>query len=137
MMLRSNSAKAPKMWRISRPPAVVVSIASGRQPDAFDILYWNADSTNLPGPMYCWYVRNTYLENNLCMTKMGEVKLVDSMIKDGLWDAFHGYHMGTTAENVAQKWQISREEQDVFAVASQNRRRRPRNQAALRTRSQP
>jgi acetyl-CoA C-acetyltransferase len=54
-------------------------------------------------------------------TKMGEVKLVDSMIKDGLWDAFHGYHMGTTAENVAQKWQISRAEQDVFAVASQNK----------------
>jgi len=54
-------------------------------------------------------------------TKVGELKLVDSMIKDGLWDAFHGYHMGTTAENVAQKWQISREEQDIFAVASQNR----------------
>src|SRR5262245_774015 len=54
-------------------------------------------------------------------TKMGELKLVDSMIKDGLWDAFHGYHMGTTAENVAQKWQISREEQDIFAVASQNK----------------
>src|SRR6202048_1583381 len=54
-------------------------------------------------------------------TKMGDVKLVDSMIKDGLWDAFHGYHMGTTAENVAQKWQISREAQDMFAVASQNK----------------
>src|SRR4029077_8429652 len=54
-------------------------------------------------------------------TKMGDVKLGDSMIKDGLWDAFHGYHMGTTAENVAQKWQISRDEQDVFAVASQNK----------------
>ena len=54
-------------------------------------------------------------------TKMGDVKLVDSMMKDGLWDAFHGYHMGTTAENVAQKWQISREEQDKFAVASQNK----------------
>jgi acetyl-CoA C-acetyltransferase len=54
-------------------------------------------------------------------TKMGDTKLVDTMIKDGLWDAFHGYHMGTTAENVAQKWQISREEQDKFAVASQNR----------------
>jgi len=52
---------------------------------------------------------------------MGDVKFVDSMIKDGLWDAFHGYHMGTTAENVAQKWQISREEQDKFAVASQNK----------------
>ena len=54
-------------------------------------------------------------------TKMGDVKLVDTMIKDGLWDAFHGYHMGTTAENVAQKWQITREEQDRFAVASQNK----------------
>jgi acetyl-CoA C-acetyltransferase len=54
-------------------------------------------------------------------TKMGDVKFIDTMIKDGLWDAFHGYHMGTTAENVAQKWQISREEQDRFAVASQNK----------------
>src|SRR6266536_1302085 len=54
-------------------------------------------------------------------TKMGDAKLVDTMIKDGLWDAFHGYHMGTTAENVAQKWQIHREEQDKFAVASQNK----------------
>jgi acetyl-CoA C-acetyltransferase len=54
-------------------------------------------------------------------TKMGDLKLVDTMIKDGLWDAFHGYHMGTTAENVAQKWQITREEQDKFAVASQNK----------------
>ena len=50
-------------------------------------------------------------------TKMGDVKFIDTMIKDGLWDAFHGYHMGTTAENVAQKWQISREDQDKFAVA--------------------
>jgi len=54
-------------------------------------------------------------------TKMGDVKFVDTMIKDGLWDAFHGYHMGTTAENVAAKWQITREQQDVFAVASQNK----------------
>ena len=54
-------------------------------------------------------------------TKMGELKLVDSMLRDGLWDAFHGYHMGTTAENVATKWQITREEQDAFAVASQNK----------------
>src|SRR6195256_5200144 len=54
-------------------------------------------------------------------TKMGDAKFVDTMIKDGLWDAFHGYHMGTTAENVAQKWQISREAQDKFAVASQNK----------------
>jgi acetyl-CoA C-acetyltransferase len=53
--------------------------------------------------------------------KMGDAKFIDTMIKDGLWDAFHGYHMGTTAENVAQKWQITREEQDRFAVASQNK----------------
>ncbi len=54
-------------------------------------------------------------------TKMGAVEFTDTMIKDGLWDAFHGYHMGNTAENVAQKWQISREEQDKFAVSSQNK----------------
>ena len=54
-------------------------------------------------------------------TKMGDVKFVDTMIKDGLWDAFNGYHMGTTAENVARQWQISRDEQDRFAVASQNK----------------
>ncbi|HRD77186.1 MAG TPA: acetyl-CoA C-acetyltransferase [Hyphomicrobiaceae bacterium] len=54
-------------------------------------------------------------------TKMGDTKLIDTMIKDGLWDAFNGYHMGTTAENVARQWQITREEQDRFAVASQNK----------------
>ena len=53
--------------------------------------------------------------------KMGELKLVDTMLKDGLIDAFHGYHMGNTAENIASKWQISREDQDRFAVASQNK----------------
>ncbi len=53
--------------------------------------------------------------------KMGDMKFVDSMIRDGLWDAFNGYHMGQTAENVAEKWQISREQQDEFAVASQNK----------------
>lgn len=54
-------------------------------------------------------------------TKMGDLKLVDTMVKDGLWDAFNNYHMGTTAENVARQWQITREEQDKFAVASQNK----------------
>jgi acetyl-CoA C-acetyltransferase len=54
-------------------------------------------------------------------TKMGALDLVDTMIKDGLWDAFNGYHMGTTAENVAQKYQITRAQQDEFAVASQNK----------------
>ncbi|KPQ06048.1 MAG: acetyl-CoA C-acetyltransferase [Rhodobacteraceae bacterium HLUCCA12] len=54
-------------------------------------------------------------------TKMGDTKFIDSMIRDGLWDAFNGYHMGQTAENVAQQWQISRDMQDEFAVASQNK----------------
>ena len=53
--------------------------------------------------------------------KMGAIELVDTMIRDGLWDAFNGYHMGVTAENVAEKYQISREAQDVFAVGSQNK----------------
>lgn len=53
--------------------------------------------------------------------KMGDLKFIDTMIKDGLWDAFNGYHMGQTAENVAAKFQISREEQDLFALASQNK----------------
>lgn len=53
--------------------------------------------------------------------KMGSVEFLDTMLKDGLIDAFQGYHMGTTAENVAQRWQVTREEQDRFAVASQNK----------------
>jgi acetyl-CoA C-acetyltransferase len=53
--------------------------------------------------------------------KMGNFELVDTMIKDGLWDAFNGYHMGNTAENVAQRWQITRAQQDEFAVGSQNK----------------
>jgi len=62
---------------------------------------------------HCVYLRSG--------TKMGNAEMVDTMIKDGLWEAFNGYHMGTTAENVATKWQITREEQDAFAVASQNK----------------
>jgi acetyl-CoA C-acetyltransferase len=53
--------------------------------------------------------------------KMGSLEFVDTMIKDGLWDAFNGYHMGTTAENVAKQWQITRQQQDEFAVHSQNK----------------
>ena len=53
--------------------------------------------------------------------KMGNLEFIDSMIRDGLWDAFNGYHMGTTAENVAQRWGISRTEQDEFAAASQQK----------------
>ncbi|MGL4199311.1 MAG: acetyl-CoA C-acetyltransferase [Allorhizobium sp.] len=62
---------------------------------------------------HCAHLRNG--------TKMGDLKMVDTMIKDGLTDAFYGYHMGTTAENVARQWQLTREEQDAFAVASQNK----------------
>lgn len=54
-------------------------------------------------------------------TKMGGLEFIDTMLKDGLWDAFHGYHMGNTAENVAVKYQISREQQDAFALASQQK----------------
>jgi len=53
--------------------------------------------------------------------KMGDLSYIDTMIRDGLWDAFNGYHMGQTAENVAEQWQISRDAQDEFAVASQNK----------------
>ena len=59
-----------------------------------------------------------YLRNG---TKMGGLEFVDTMLKDGLWDAFHGYHMGNTAENVATKYQISREQQDMFALGSQQK----------------
>jgi acetyl-CoA C-acetyltransferase len=54
-------------------------------------------------------------------TKMGDTAMIDTMIKDGLWDAFNGYHMGNTAENVAQKWQITRDQQDAFAAGSQQK----------------
>ena len=60
----------------------------------------------------------THLRNG---TKMGDDKMIDSMIKDGLWDAFNGYHMGTTAENVARQWQITRDQQDEFAFNSQQK----------------
>src|SRR4051794_36238992 len=68
---------------------------------------------NMSQAPHCMHLRNG--------VKMGNAELVDTMIKDGLWDAFNGYHMGNTAENVAQKWQITREEQDAFAVASQQK----------------
>ena len=62
---------------------------------------------------HCQHLRNG--------VKMGSFEMIDTMIKDGLWDAFNGYHMGTTAENVAKQWQITRQQQDEFAVASQNK----------------
>jgi acetyl-CoA C-acetyltransferase len=62
---------------------------------------------------HCAYLRSG--------VKMGNFEMIDTMIKDGLWDAFNGYHMGNTAENVAKQWQITRQQQDAFAVASQNK----------------
>ena len=62
---------------------------------------------------HCQHLRNG--------VKMGDFKMIDTMIKDGLWDAFNGYHMGNTAENVAKQWQITRDQQDAFATASQNK----------------
>src|ERR1700739_4384118 len=62
---------------------------------------------------HCIYLRNG--------VKMGDAQLVDTRIRDGLWDAFNGYHMGNTAENVAQRWQITREHQDAFAAGSQSK----------------
>ena len=59
--------------------------------------------------------------------KMGDTEMVDTMIRDGLWDAFNGYHMGCTAENIAKQWQISREEQDQFALRSQQRAEKAQN----------
>jgi len=62
---------------------------------------------------HCMHLRNG--------VKMGPAEMIDTMIKDGLWDAFNGYHMGNTAENVAQRWQITREQQDEFAARSQQK----------------
>ena len=67
--------------------------------------------------------------------KMGDVKFIDTMIRDGLWDAFNGYHMGNTAENVARQWQLTREQQDEFAPPPRTRPRPRRRRAASRTRS--
>jgi acetyl-CoA C-acetyltransferase len=65
--------------------------------------------------------RSTHCAHLRAGTKMGDLQFIDTMIRDGLWDIFNGYHMGTTAENVARKWQITREEQDQFALASQQK----------------
>ena len=66
---------------------------------------------NMSQAPHCLHLRNG--------TKLGPAEMVDTLIKDGLWDAFNGYHMGNTAENVAERWQITREQQDAFAAASQ------------------
>ena len=83
-----------------------MSIASG---DATIVVAGGQESMSLSP--HAMYMRNG--------AKMGDVSMVDTMIKDGLWDAFNGYHMGTTAENIAQKWQLTRGAQDEFAAASQ------------------
>ena len=67
--------------------------------------------------------------------KIGDLSFIDTMIKDGLWDAFNGYHMGNTAENVAEKYQITREQQDEFAVASKTRSGKQWRREISRTRS--
>ena len=65
--------------------------------------------------------------------KLKESNLVDTMIKDGLWDAFNGYHMGVTAENVAAKWQITRKDQDEFALSSQNKAEKAQKEGRFKT----
>jgi len=84
-------------------------IATG---DAKIIVAGGMESMSMASP-HCAHLRGG--------VKMGDFKMVDTMIKDGLTDAFYGYHMGTTAENVAKKWQLTREDQDVFALGSQNK----------------
>lgn len=91
--------------------AVALGMQQIRNGDANIVIAGGQESMSLS--THCAHMRSG--------TKMGDVAFVDSMIKDGLWDAFNGYHMGQTAENIAQKWQISRDEQDAFAVASQNK----------------
>lgn len=68
---------------------------------------------SMSNALHCTHLRNG--------TKIGDTQLTDTMIKDGLWDAFNGYHMGTTAENIAEKWQLTRDAQDAFAANSQQK----------------
>ncbi len=89
--------------------AVALASQAIRVGDA-DILVAGGQESMSQSP-HCVHLRNG--------TKMGETALVDTLLRDGLWDAFQGYHMGTTAENVAAKWEITREQQDEFAAGSQ------------------
>ena len=84
-----------------------------RSPMATPISWSPAARSSMSMAPHCAHLRSG--------VKMGAFELVDTMIKDGLWDAFNGYHMGNTAENVAKQWQITRQQQDEFAVASQNK----------------
>jgi acetyl-CoA C-acetyltransferase len=91
--------------------AVALGLQAIREGDA-DIVVAGGQESMSMAP-HCAYLR--------AGQKMGGLELVDTMIKDGLWEAFNGYHMGNTAENVARQWQITRAQQDEFAVASQNK----------------
>ena len=91
--------------------AVALGFQAIKAGDAGIVLAGGQESMSLS--THCAYLRGG--------TKMGSLEFVDTMIKDGLWDAFNGYHMGTTAENVAQKWQITRDRQDQFAAGSQRK----------------
>ena len=90
---------------------VAVGMQQIQNGDATVIVAGGQESMSLSP--HCQYLRGGQ--------KMGDIKLIDTMIKDGLWDAFNGYHMGTTAENVAQAFQLTREQQDAFATRSQNK----------------
>ncbi len=91
--------------------AVAVGYQQIQQGDASVVVAGGQES--MSQAPHCMNLRNG--------TKMGPAEMIDTMIKDGLWDAFNGYHMGNTAENVANQWQITREQQDNFAMTSQNR----------------
>jgi acetyl-CoA C-acetyltransferase len=91
--------------------AVALGLQQIKSGDATVIVAGGQESMSMAP--HCAHLRNG--------VKMGDFAMVDTMIKDGLWDAFNGYHMGTTAENVAREYQITRETQDKFAVASQNK----------------
>ena len=81
--------------------------------------------------------QSTHAQNLRNGHKMGDVNFIDTMIKDGLWDAFNGYHMGQTAENIAKQWQITREEQDAFAVDLAEPRRGGQESRTLQCRDRP
>jgi acetyl-CoA C-acetyltransferase len=91
--------------------AVAMGYQAIRSGDASVVVAGGQESMSLSA--HCAHLRGG--------TKMGPLEFVDTMIKDGLWDAFNGYHMGTTAENVARQWQLTREEQDRFAAESQRK----------------
>jgi len=91
--------------------AVALGYQQIREGDAAIVIAGGQES--MSQAPHCAHMRNGQ--------KMGDVTFIDTMIKDGLWDAFNGYHMGNTAENVARQWQITRDQQDAFAVASQNK----------------